>query len=169
MVCGKGCHWCCWRPLQITNTKRTVLVWPAREGACVGGAFVRPECLGKAGQRAELHGDRGAEKHRKAWKSREDLRRVRSDGSGCVAVSARAAFATVLRPWSLFKVFPCVRKCNKEPSHLLPCPKACSAKEASAVLRMLAGQVARPFLFRVSSFAPCGYCRCKATYTMWRL
>ena len=36
---------------------------------------------------------------------------------------------------------------SKEHGHLLPCPKGCLAKAASAVLQMLAGQIAR--------FVPC--------------
>ena len=40
----------------------------------------------------------------------------------------------------------------------------CFAKAASAVLQVLARQAAR--LFRVSCFAPCSYCFCKARHTM---
>ena len=36
---------------------------------------------------------------------------------------------------------------NKGHGHLLPWPKGCSTKAASAVLQMLVGQAARPFLF----------------------
>ena len=147
MVRGKECYWCCWRPLQITNTKtntntkRTVLAWSAREGACASGAFVRPECLGKAGQRAEFHGDRGAEKNRKARKSREDLLRVRSDGVLLRLRVQRLPLCCGLGTCS--KSFHVCASATK--SLVIGClaRRLALQKAASAVLRVLAGQVAR--------------------------
>ena len=50
--------------------------------------------------------------------------------------------------------------CNKAHAHLLHCPKACSAKAASAVLHMLAGQPARfCSVFRAWCFAATAFAK----------